>query len=363
MADPTIITSVSSVQVPEGGQATFNVRLSSRPRRRSVDVNTERVSGDANIGISSGREITFSRRNYNRWKTVTLTATEDSDHTNGQASFRLSGEGVTAATVRATEVDNDSTVNTYQIVTDRNTMNVMEGGTAAFQVKLTADPGQSVSVTVGHDSGDPDLSVVSGLTYLFDSSNWDEYQPITVAAAEDGDDTGGQATFALSAAGTQTVYVNASEQDNDNGGTPPGRVVIDPVSRIEGHLRIEVEVSDGTRHQSLVHRHLVPWHRNHFDRPRCPRRTPDHPAPVWCVHLRPRPGLCACHRGCPGGGNYRQRPHHPQPDARRPVPARPHRPFLSPSRAGLGRHYQCLERRCHGYRKPGQRHQSGCRPH
>ena len=57
--------------------------------------------------------------------------------------------------------------------------------------------------------------------------------------------TQGQATFALSAAGAQTVYVNASEQDNDNSSTPTGRVVIDPVSRIEGHLRIEVEVDNG----------------------------------------------------------------------------------------------------------------------
>jgi hypothetical protein len=146
---------------------------------------------------------------------------------------------------RQPKLDNDSAVSTYQIVTDRNTLNVMEGGTAAFQVKLSADPGQAVSVTVGHDNGDTDLSVVSGLTYYFDSANWDDYQPVTVAAAEDGDDSGGQATFALSAAGAQTVYVDATEQDNDSGGTPPGRVVIDPVSRIEGHLRIEVEVDNG----------------------------------------------------------------------------------------------------------------------
>ncbi|WP_372677030.1 nickel-dependent hydrogenase large subunit [Desulfosarcina sp.] len=245
MADPKIITSVNSIQVPEGGQATFNVRLSSRPRKRSLEVNVEQVSGDENIEVSSGREMTFSRRNYNQWQTVTLAASEDSDHANGQTSFRLSGAGVTAATVSATEVDNDSSVPTYQIVTDRNSISVVEGGTAVFRVKLSANPGQSVSVTVGHDSGDPDLSVVSGLTYLFDATNWDDFQPITVAAAEDGDDTGSQATFALSAAGTQTVYVNASEQDNDNGSTPPGRVVIDPVSRIEGHLRIEVEVDNG----------------------------------------------------------------------------------------------------------------------
>ncbi len=245
--DPQIVISVSTVQVPEGGQATVNVRLSARPAVESVQVRVERMSGDQHIGIASGQEMVFSGSNFNQWKSVTFSAAEDSDRTNGQATFRIYGENAIAATLTATEVENDSAANSYAILTDLNgnDLNVMEGGTAAFQVKLTADPGRAVSVTVGHDSGDPDLSVVSGLTYLYDSSNWDEYQPVTVAAAEDGDGTGGLATFALSAAGTQTVYVNASEQDNDNGGTPPGRVVIDPVSRIEGHLRIEVEVNDG----------------------------------------------------------------------------------------------------------------------
>jgi [NiFe] hydrogenase large subunit len=245
LEDPQIVTSVSSVQVPEGGQATFNVRLSARPAAGSVQVSVVRDSGDGNIGISSGQQMTFSGSNYNQWKTVTLTATEDDDRTSGQTAFSLFGEHVSPATVTATEIDNDSAPPDYQIVTDLNTLDVMEGGSAIFQVKLSADPGHVVSVTVGHDNGDPDLSVVSGLTYLFDSTNWDQYQQVTVAAAEDGDNAVGQATFALSAVGTQTVYVNAIEQDNDNGGTPPGRVVIDPVSRIEGHLRIEVEVGDG----------------------------------------------------------------------------------------------------------------------
>ncbi len=245
LPDPQIVTSVSTVQVPEGGQATFNVRLSARPGVENVQVGVERASGDGNIGISSGQQLTFSGSNYNQWKTVTLRATEDSDHTNGQATFRISGEHVRSASVTAVEVDNDSAAPEYKIVADPNTLNVMEGGSAIFQVKLSADPGRAVSVTVGHDSGDPDLSVVSGLTYYFDSTNWNINQPVTVAAAEDGDDTGGQATFALSAAGTQTVYVQASEQDNDSDVTPPGRVVIDPISRIEGHLRIEVEVGNG----------------------------------------------------------------------------------------------------------------------
>ena len=89
MADPNIITSVSTLQVPEGGQSTFNVKLSSRPRKRSVEVKVERISGDASIGVSSGQLINFSRRNYNQWQTVTLTASEDNDHTDGQATFKI----------------------------------------------------------------------------------------------------------------------------------------------------------------------------------------------------------------------------------------------------------------------------------
>jgi [NiFe] hydrogenase large subunit len=245
MPDPRIITSLSSVQVPEGGQATFNVRLSSRPDDRRVRVRVGRVSGDSSIRVSSGDEITFSRRRYNQWKTVTLSAAEDSDRTDGQAMFRISGEHVTAATISATEVDNDSAATTYQIMTKPDRLTVVEGDTAIFQVKLSADPGQAVAVTVGHDSGDADLSVVSGLTYYFDSSTWNDYQPVTIGAVEDSDANNGEAIFALSAPLAPTAYVTAVESDNDTGATSPSRVVIDPVSRIEGHLRIEVEVGDG----------------------------------------------------------------------------------------------------------------------
>ncbi len=243
--DPQIITSVSAVQVPEGGKATFNVRLSSRPGEDEVELKVKRVSGDGHIRVSSGDEIEFSSRNFNQWKTVTLTASEDSDHLNGQATFRIYGEDLESVTLTATEVDNDDAAPTYQIVTDLDTVEVMEGGTAVFHVKLSADPGQTVSVTVGHDGGDPDLSVASGLTYLFDATNWNVDQPVTLAAAEDSDTSAGTATFALSAPLAPTVYITAVETDNDNGGTSTGRVVIDPVSRIEGHLRVEVEVANG----------------------------------------------------------------------------------------------------------------------
>lgn len=245
MADIRIITSVSTIDVPEGGQATFNVKLSRRPREDRVEVRVARIDGDQSLQIAAGGQLTFTQRNFNRWQTVSLKAVEDQDRSDGMATIRLSGDDLGAATITATALDNDNAVPSFQIIVDRTALDVPEGGTAVFTVRLSADPGQTVPVTVGQDGGDTDLSVVSGLTHTFDSANWNDPQPVTVAAAEDDDATDGQATFVLSAPYAQSVYVTVNETDNDTSTTTPSRVVIDPVSRIEGHLRVEVEVGNG----------------------------------------------------------------------------------------------------------------------
>ena len=56
MADPNIETSISSLKVPEGGKATFNVRLSSRPKKE-VEIKVKRISGDEYIRVASGKEM------------------------------------------------------------------------------------------------------------------------------------------------------------------------------------------------------------------------------------------------------------------------------------------------------------------
>jgi len=242
--DVAIVTSAPVLDVPEGGTATFNVKLSGRPEKKRVKVSVARLTGDPDITVASGSVLKFRRKNYNKWKTVTLASAQDSDSNNGQATFRLTSPDLKTTEVVANEIDRDASTPDYQIVTDKNHLSVKEGGTASFQIKLSADPGKIVAVTVGRDDGDGDITVASGLTYYFSSSTWDTYLPVTLTAAEDNDTTNGQVTFAMSAAGTETVYVTAVEQDTTVINTP-NRVIIDPVSRIEGHLRIEVEVNDG----------------------------------------------------------------------------------------------------------------------
>jgi len=64
------------------------------------------------------------------------------------------------------------------------------------------------------------------------------------------------------------------------------RLVVDPITRIEGHLRIEVELDTRTRSGCLEQHHAVAGHRDDPPGPRPSRRGPHHAAFLRGVHLR-----------------------------------------------------------------------------
>jgi len=103
------LLSTNSLTVPEGGTATFTVALAMDPIG-TVVVTVARYSGDSDITVSSGASLTFDSFNYWRPQTVRLLAAEDGDHLNGEAFFRISGPGVSSATLGAIESDNDNIV-------------------------------------------------------------------------------------------------------------------------------------------------------------------------------------------------------------------------------------------------------------
>ena len=70
-------------------------------------------------------------------------------------------------------------------MTSTNTVTVAEGGSAEFQVKLNTQPIQPTTVTVSWVSGDTNMSVQSGGSLIFDASNWNTNQAVTLAAALD----------------------------------------------------------------------------------------------------------------------------------------------------------------------------------
>ena len=104
---PAVATSVSQLPVPEGGTATFGVRLNVAPAANAT-VTVTRASGDADVRVAGGASLTFTPANFATYQTVTLAADEDDDFSNGTAAIQCAANGFTTATVAATEQDNDA---------------------------------------------------------------------------------------------------------------------------------------------------------------------------------------------------------------------------------------------------------------
>ena len=206
---PVILTSTNAVTVPEGYTVDFQVKLDSAPDNPTT-VTVSRVSGDPDIRVQSGTLLVFSVSNWNIDQTVTLFAVADADRINGSAVIQCSSPELTSKEVTATEQDSTLPV----ILTSTNAVNVPEGGTTDFQVKLDSEPISPTTVTISRVSGDVDISVQSGTLLVFSASTWSIEQTVTLFAATDADRADGSATIQCSAPGLTATNVMATEHDN-----------------------------------------------------------------------------------------------------------------------------------------------------
>ena len=211
LAPPAILTSTNAVTVPEGETTNFQVKLSAAPISPTT-VTVSRVSGgDTNLIVQSGTSLVFSASNWDASQTVTLGAAADADWTNGSAIIQCSAPGLTAANVTATERDNTPGL---KILTSTNAVSVPEGDTADFQVKLDSAPDNPTTVTVSRVSGDEDIVVQSGTSFVFNASNWNTDRTVTLFAVSDPDQVNDSAIIRCSAPGLASNDVMATEQDN-----------------------------------------------------------------------------------------------------------------------------------------------------
>jgi glucose/arabinose dehydrogenase len=100
------------------------------------------------------------------------------------------------------------------LILSRTSATADEGGSAAFTVRLAAQPAADVVVSIARQSGDADLTAEPA-TVTFTPANWDTPQTVTVSAAEDADALNGSAVFAVSATDMATKTVTVTEVDND----------------------------------------------------------------------------------------------------------------------------------------------------
>jgi hypothetical protein len=136
------VTDTDEIEIPEDSTSTFNVRLSAQPRN-DVNVTVSRVSGDNDISVVTGANLTFTTSNWNIYQTVTLQAAEDGDTTNGWAIIRISSTGLPQKDITAIEIDNNSTDNppVISIVSPTNDQTV--NGYVVIQVNALDDIGIS----------------------------------------------------------------------------------------------------------------------------------------------------------------------------------------------------------------------------
>ena len=103
---PAILTSANAVTVPEGTNATFQVKLNYDPVNPTT-VTVSQVSGDEDITVQLGTSLVFNASDWSNYQMVTLAAVEDPDMVNSSAVIRCSASGVAGNEVTATERDND----------------------------------------------------------------------------------------------------------------------------------------------------------------------------------------------------------------------------------------------------------------
>ncbi|MBF2755167.1 MAG: hypothetical protein ISN29_07915, partial [Gammaproteobacteria bacterium AqS3] len=225
-AAPALTLSGASLTVDEGGSGTFTVRLAGRPSA-AVTVVLVQPSNAANDDVTfTPASLAFTTSNWHTVQTVTVRATEDADGRDDTATISLSASGGDYGSVndRVAVTVTDDEPGDLEFSTTR--LDVDEGGSEIFTVKLTGQPSASVTLTlVQPDNTDVMLDTDTGTTgnqntLTFTTGNWGTVQNVTVRAANDGDAGNDTATISLSASGggysSITGSVRITVRDDDD---------------------------------------------------------------------------------------------------------------------------------------------------
>ena len=207
--------SKSSVNPSEGGNESYTVVLSSEPTA-TVTVAITGVSGtDLTLNASS---LTFTTSDWDTAQTVTVTAAQDDDAADDEATLTHTASGGDYAgeteDVLVTVADDES----VGLELSKSSVNPSEGGSESYTVALSSEPTAQVTVAIT-GTADTDLTLnTSSLT--FTTSDWGTAQTVTVTAGQDDDATDDTATLTHTASGgdyageTEDVLVKVDDDES-----------------------------------------------------------------------------------------------------------------------------------------------------
>ena len=250
-----VVISETRLDIREGQEQSYTVKLSHRPAQRNVEVDIV-VSGGTTAPITvspASRTLTFKQRNWNTAQTVTVTADPDDDALDGRRTLAHTVQGYgridAAAPVQVVVADDD----TAGVSILPATLEVTEGGARTYEVALTSAPVGTAVVTIVPDSNTAALITVSpaSFTLNFDRHDWKTPKTVTVTATEDDDVFGGTRTLMHSVSGYPGVSagsVTVTVTDNDTATVAlevANAMVAESVGMVTVRARLDVAVQGG----------------------------------------------------------------------------------------------------------------------
>jgi serine protease len=237
--NPGFITNVDSLGIVEGNVGAFLLRLSGPPGQ-TVEALVTRVSGDPDITVNNGGRATFNDTNYDRFQPIAMSAGNDVDAVNGRAVFSITAPGFNTSTVVVLEEDVDSSAGLLQLETSNASMELSEGATGTFQVRLNQQPAGNVALTAAVAEGARGIQVTSGNRLVFTPGNWNVFQAVSVTALTDVDACNENVPVSLSAVGVArsdvTVNVNDSQRTTTSGVSLCGIITVPVTAVVDGDV-------------------------------------------------------------------------------------------------------------------------------
>ena len=206
---PGVTVTETTLDVVEGNTGTYQVKLDTEP---GASVTVTPASSEMAVATVSPPTLTFTTSNWNVAQEVTVTGAQDDDGVNGTATITHTAESTDTGyndispigSVVVSVEDNDP----FGVTVTKATLDVVEGNTGTYQVKLDTKP--SANVTVTPASGDTDVATVSPPTLTFMTDNWNMAQEVTVSGEQDDDGVDGTATITHTATSTDSDYEGIS---------------------------------------------------------------------------------------------------------------------------------------------------------
>ena len=180
-----IVLDPPSVEVIEGGSATYSVALSREPTESvTVTITTPLAGTDL---AADNTQIVFTPDNWSTSQPVNVRAAEDDDAVADEPITLVhvaSGGAYEGTTTGLTVVikENDAP----NVVVSPTSLTIREGGSGTYELQLTSRPTETVTVQMTTDLMGTDLTATP-TTLRFTRDNWTEKQTVSLMATSDAD--------------------------------------------------------------------------------------------------------------------------------------------------------------------------------